>query len=288
MKKTFLSFFFIGLSFLFFYCNGSIPEFFGGPVEQAMGLKKCDLEKAFSRSSWNILREIYNWHIVDNLFYCKDPLIPKIIHHIWLGSPFPEKYKILRETWQKYHPDWTFILWTDEDIENFCLENKDLYDESSNYGVKSDIARYEILYRIGGLYVDTDFECVKSFDVFHHCCDFYAGAAPWERVLIYNGLIGSAPGHPVIRYCIDNLCSSGGKKESGAEIDYRTGPYFFSLCFFSALRKCKGPSVIFPAAYFYPWPHYQRHKDSRTEIVSWVRPETFGIHHWHVSWMKEN
>ena len=68
---------------------------------------------------------------------------------------FPEKHKAFRETWMQNHPGWEFRLWTDADIEAFGLTNKRLYDETPNYGAKSDIARYEILYRIGGLYVDT-------------------------------------------------------------------------------------------------------------------------------------
>ena len=41
----------------------------------------------------------------------------------------------------------------------FALEQKIL-------GEKSDIFRYEILYRFGGVYVDTDFECIKPFECF--------------------------------------------------------------------------------------------------------------------------
>ena len=249
MKNNFFLLFF--LFSLSVYCDPSIPDGFGGPIEQAMVLSKEDQQKAFSRNTWKLLRIFYNRHIVDNFIYHEKPLIPKIIHHIWLGSPLPEKYRWFRETWKKNHPDWKFILWTDKDIENFGLENKDLYDESENYGVKADIARYEILYRIGGLYVDTDFECVRSFDVFHHCCDFYAGAAPWEHALVYNSLIGSAPGHPVMRCCIDNLVSSGGKKETGAEIDYRTGPYFLTRCFFHLFVTLVGLRLFFLLLIFF-------------------------------------
>jgi len=266
----------------------TILQHFGGPLEQAMGLSEWALQRAFTRDDWQIVRAQYNWHIVGNLDWAEEPRIPKIIHHIWLGSPFPEKYEQLRETWKQHHPDWEFILWTDEDVAALGLENQTQYDETPNYGVKSDIVRYEILYRFGGLYVDTDFECVQPFDVFHHCCDFYSGAAACEWVVIYNGLIACAPGHPVLRFCIDNICSSGGKQETGKDIDMRTGPHFFTNCFFSALHECDGPSVIFPAAYFYPWPHYHRDKNSREEILAWLCPETFGIHHWHVSWMKGN
>src|ERR1700730_3033568 len=43
------------------------------------------------------------------------PKIPKIIHQIWLGSPFPEKYNKYQASWQKLHPKWIYKLWTDKD-----------------------------------------------------------------------------------------------------------------------------------------------------------------------------
>ena len=81
---------------------------------------------------------------------------------------------VWQQSWIKYHPGWQYILWTDEEIEKLNLVNKPLYRACKSYGAKSDIARYEILYRYGGLYVDCDFECLQPFDIFHHSCEFYA------------------------------------------------------------------------------------------------------------------
>jgi len=281
-------FFFISvlLCFSVVSCAYGVSDFLYVPVKDAIGISEKYHKKAFSRSDWKIVRMLYNEHVLNNPKWSDKPRIPKIIHHIWLGSPFPEKYKVLYETWKKNHPDWEFILWTDEDIEAFGLTNKDVYDETPNYGARSDIARYEILYRIGGLYVDTDFECLKSFDVLHHCCDFYSGAAAWDQVLIYCGLIGSAPGHPILKKCINSVRVRGNKKETCDDIQNRTGPYFLTRCFFNAVKDCTGPTVIFPSTYFYPWPHYEANNRNRDWIMRRVKPETFAIHHWHVSWAK--
>ena len=124
---------------------------------------------------WSGVKKLYDTYAVQDLQYAVTPRIPKIIHQVWLGSPFPEKYSYFQSTWQTFHPDWEYILWTEKEIEEFGLVNQAAYDESTNYGQKSDIARYEILYRMGGLYVDTDFECFKNFDILHHCFDFYTG-----------------------------------------------------------------------------------------------------------------
>lgn len=95
----------------------------------------------------------------------RSPLIPFIIHHIWLGSPLPDPLARLRESWLSRHAhnssghagpsqeresggdgcgEWEVRLWTDADVEAFGLENKEAYDGAGNFGQKSDIFRYEV------------------------------------------------------------------------------------------------------------------------------------------------
>lgn len=236
---------------------------------------------------WNYARNIYNQHIINNPQYSSIPKIPKIIHQIWLGSPFPEAYKTLQETWLRNHPDWKYILWTDKDVEELGLYNKALYDRARNYGEKSDIARYEILYRFGGLYVDTDFECLKPFDILNHLCDFYTGIAYMMSGGIYNGLIASKPNHQFLRYCIESMAQLAHNGETANDIVYRTGPNFFTGRFYDYMHACPGINIAFPVSFFYPWPNYARHDKRRESILSWVKPESFAIHHWYTSWWKE-
>ena len=78
-----------------------------------------------------------------------------------------------------------------------------MYYSEKNIGARADILRMEILYREGGLYIDTDFECLQPeiFDIFNRCYDFYSGITPLDgqAYLIANGLIASIPGHPILR-----------------------------------------------------------------------------------------
>lgn len=233
---------------------------------------------------WRRLRQLYTIRFLQSPHYSEQPLIPKIIHQYWGQGIPPEKYTELRESWIKHHPDWTYILWTDEDMQAFGLENKELYDATTNWGKKSDIARLEILYRFGGLYVDTDFECVRPFDVFHHCCDFYAGLNCGPQVLILNGLMGAAPGHPVIKRSLEKLKANAGVPDNYMTIMYGTGPGLITEAFRELTPTSKNRTVIFPSTYFYPWPYYMREEKDRAVIQSWIKPETFGIHHWHLSW----
>jgi len=229
-----------------------------------------------------LIKQLYDKHIIKHRNYAIKPRIPKIIHQIWLGSPLPDQYKKLQQTWLDKHPDWEYMLWTDKDIADFGLVNQDAYNAATNYGQKSDIARYEILYRMGGLYVDTDFACLKSFDVLHHSCDFFAGIAYGRIVSVYNGLIGTVSGHPIMRTCIERIASANLADITMLGILQSTGPLFFTHCVFDQMIIPDYVNVLFPVSYFYPLPESQKN----SAVDPWVKPESFAVHFWNMSWVK--
>ncbi|MGE4168464.1 MAG: glycosyltransferase [Candidatus Babeliales bacterium] len=208
--------------------------------------------------------------------------IPKIIHQIWLGSPFPEKYRAYQESWLKHNPGWEYKLWTDADVASFAWRNKDLFDASKNYGEKSDIWRYEILEQFGGIYIDTDFECLKSMNSL--CIyDFYTGIQPLDTnmVQLNNALIASIPHHPLLQKCIEELRNSSHE----IQIILRTGPLFFTKLFLKYVPSMMQEFriVAFPASYFYPCGYEQR----GTPASEWQKPESYAVHHWAGSWLKK-
>ena len=242
-------------------------------------------------SSWITPRSLYQSHISfinsvhkDNVYKNLLLRIPKTIHQIWLGSPFPERCKRLQQTWLDQHPDWEYILWDDAKINAFGLVNKSKYDRAVNFGEKSDIARYEILYRYGGLYVDTDFEALKPFDILHYCCDFYTGVGYDANLCIFNGLIGSVAGHPILRACVYEMNYPSHLNNDSDSIMNRSGPYFFTRCFNKYVGEGDYVNIAFPISFFYPWPASERRNNAIDQILKWTTASSFGIHHWHVSW----
>lgn len=85
--------------------------------------------------------------------------IPKIIHQIWIGDKAEPPMQWI-ETWSKdfveQNPGYIHVLWRDEDLKGIDMQNRDLYDAEPTLPGKADIARYEILRRYGGIYVDAD------------------------------------------------------------------------------------------------------------------------------------
>ncbi len=243
-----------------------------------------------------LLKKLYDTSFLGDIHFQQKPLIPKIIHQIYItedDTAIPAIYKQLQQTWVRHHPAWRYILWQRSDIERFGLINQKQFDEATVPAVKADIARYEILYRLGGLYVDTDFLCLKPFDILHHCYDFYAGMEPVIRdkegldrnFIIGQALIACKPGHPILKKCIEELAHKRVHNIRDWDIVCTTGPVFFGNCLFSALTADKTTrSIVLPPTYFYPISASEACLPLYT-IMKLAHQETLAVHLWAGSWL---
>lgn len=281
------------LSVKFGHCVYIKPSFFSIDYFTSMRVHSDQFELAYKKGNPVALafKALYDQFIMYDFNYQIEPRIPKIIHQIWLGSTLPQQYRVWQQTWIHYHPDWTYILWTDADIEKLPLVNRKLYDICKSYGAKADIARYEILYQFGGLYVDCDVECLQPCDIFNHCCDFYASCDNAEKnstIRITNALIGVKQAHPIMKLCIEKIGRQPIKPLAGAErIIAATGPGMLTAAFCESADKWNGPCVVFPVSFFVPMPWSERFIEATstdTRVKCWLKPESYAIHYWHGSW----
>jgi mannosyltransferase OCH1-like enzyme len=210
--------------------------------------------------------------------------IPKIIHQIWLGSPVPESFRSLQQSWIENHfgRDWFYKLWTDEDVEKMELYNQEFYDATDNYGVKSDILRWEIIHCYGGVYIDMDFESLQPLDELHQLYDFYVGIQPLDTFFVQLGaaLFGARPGHPILKHCIETISDDwhlhGAPK--------KTGPVHFTKSFYAMAGKDNNRDIAFPGLYFYPLGS----QETKADRTGWIKKGAFAVHWWAKSWMPKN
>jgi mannosyltransferase OCH1-like enzyme len=210
--------------------------------------------------------------------------VPKIIHQIWIGSSVPKKYDAWRKSWLKYNPDFKYILWDEKAILKLGLINERQFLQAKNPGVKSDIARYEILFRFGGIYVDTDFEALKPIDSKLLSMSFIAGQVFSYSPSIANGLMISIPNFILLKKLIENL-SVYRENMSPMEILNYSGPQYMTKIIFNN-REALNDIVIFPSQYFYPWPNFMI--KSEKNPYSLISDKSICIHHWEMSWMKKS
>src|SRR5450759_397044 len=89
-------------------------------------------------------------------------MIPQVIHQIWLGGEPPAPLSTWLDGWQKYHPQWEYQLWTDDNRPK--LTNEQAFLRAPTPAMKADLLRYELLRDHGGVYIDADFECHHTID----------------------------------------------------------------------------------------------------------------------------
>lgn len=68
------------------------------------------------------------------------------------------------QSWKDKNPSLEYKLWTNDDLTPEHFLTYDLIQKARSYAQASDMMRYEILNRFGGIYVDTDFECLQSVE----------------------------------------------------------------------------------------------------------------------------
>jgi mannosyltransferase OCH1-like enzyme len=168
--------------------------------------------------------------------------IPKIFHQIWLGpDPFPKEYEAYQRSWLSRHPGWELRLWTEDDLPD-DLERTEAYERLRQPAERSDVLRLELLHRHGGVYLDADFECLRSIEPLLDGVRFFCAYNDPGRV--NNAIVGSVPGHPVLVTAIREVrprATYGPVDKEG------TGPLFLN-------RMVSGrPDVtIFDEELFYP------------------------------------
>merc|ERR1712228_1094044 len=206
--------------------------------------------------------------------------IPRIIHQIWLGpQPIPSQYRFWSESWIEKHPNWKYMLWTDESLKNEALFewnssiNRSLFEICTNYGEKSDILRLEILYKIGGVYVDLDIDCNIS-------C--FVGLSNSGFVEINNAIFGSKPRNKLLSEIwssIHLIC----KDDKTKNTLLRTGPIRITRCIMNLYQKYKDNLLIFPTIFFYPFPNNMRYLPI-VDRFRYYNDCTLAVHHWGCSW----
>nr|WP_253307737.1 glycosyltransferase [Rickettsia endosymbiont of Ceutorhynchus assimilis] len=158
----------------------------------------------YNSETLKIMAKHYSLKSPSKMPYNKIPLIPKVIHQIWIGSKnIPPLYKNYLEESRLLHPTWEFKIWKDEDTLKLKTKYQNLYDISRSLVQKTDILRYEILLQYGGVYRDMDVKCYRSLDEMNHKYDFYAALE--FRGVLNNGFIGAAPNHPILKETLEQI-----------------------------------------------------------------------------------
>ena len=105
---------------------------------------------------------------LDQTKAASDCLIPRVLHRTWKTSVVPKKWREAVTSCLEENPGVAYCLWTDADLRALITARYawflPTYAAYAHPIQRVDAARYFILLKYGGLYLDLDLVCLESFE----------------------------------------------------------------------------------------------------------------------------
>lgn len=165
--------------------------------------------------------------------------VPKILHQIWIGD---RQVPVSTEAWAahavNHHLD--YRLWREADLKAEGILSHPVFARmlaDGDYPGAVDVARYIILHRFGGIYLDCDFYPARDDISFSDVLPMIGLTAFDEDVprqtgqgslLLANSFIATPPAHPVFTRILDVLPEIF-ERLPKAPAWWATGPLIFTV-----------------------------------------------------------
>ena len=144
-----------------------------------------------------------------------EPEIPLICYTTWHTQELPPEMRNNYEHLCKRNPELEFKLYDESECRNFIKNNfdkdvLDAYNKLSPSSYKSDLWRYCILYKNGGIYIDIKYQIKNGFKLYDLCEREHFvldRTGYWEpnNMGIYTALISVKPRNKILRACIQSI-----------------------------------------------------------------------------------
>lgn len=210
-------------------------------------------------------------------------MIPKVIHYCWFGKgQLPKLAQNCLDSWKKYCPDYEIICWNEDNYD--VTKNKYMLDayNAKKWGFVPDYARLDIIYRFGGIYLDTDVELIKPLDELLSDNKGFAGVEIPGQIALGLGF-GAEKNNPIIKLMLDHYEKLNFYNADGS-MNLIPSPLLqtqllkeHGLNEANSLQVIENCFSIFPKDYFNPY----NFENGKIEITS----NTFSIHHYAGSWV---
>jgi mannosyltransferase OCH1-like enzyme len=189
-------------------------------------------------------------------------MTPRVLHQTWRNDAIPPRFQRFVESWHTHNADWRRELWTDARLLAFVrAHHPDLrarYETYPHHIQRIDAARYLLLFTLGGVYVDLDFECRRPLDPLLKGRSCVMGLEPdlhsrlhGEEQIIGNAFIAATPGHPFLAAVIEELHHyQPGQMSRNDLVLNTTGPFMLQRVY----RRLGSPAdvTLLPSDQMYP------------------------------------
>ncbi|MBR4667283.1 MAG: hypothetical protein IKO76_00845 [Butyrivibrio sp.] len=130
-------------------------------------LEEMKLDESIDCYAFPFMQKVSD-HEIDSLIDFrggKKQLIPKVIHSFWFsGDEKPESYRKCIETWPEILKGYEIKEWN---MDNYDWHKHPFLEkaiELKAWAFATDYARLDVLWQLGGIYMDMDVEVIKPFD----------------------------------------------------------------------------------------------------------------------------
>ena len=173
-------------------------------------------------------------------------VVPMKLFQTWHSKELPTKMAENVQNTKKQNPELEYFLFDDSDCEDFIKAHfpEDVvaaYNTLLPGAYKADLWRYCVMYIHGGVYLDIKYQCVDGFkfiDIMDR--EHFVLERPhfWkpETYGIYNALIISKPGNPLLLKCIERIVHNTKTNYYGFNMLYPTGPGLLGELYFGNIR----------------------------------------------------
>lgn len=204
--------------------------------------------------------------------------IPRILHRVVLPPMRPTGH--IERFWAGFrrdNPNWALQTWDDPSPSLWPLTGH-LFEQCLSAAQIADLMRLEILWNVGGVYVDTDCESVRPLDpLITTDTGLFLGAE--DDVIIGTSVIGSITRHPGIGDCLGAALKGF---DPSLPPDRTTGPHLIM-----SVLAHRSDVTIYPPYYFYPEPiaaadNFWFVRQSASDFVG---GGSYVVHRWAASWV---
>ena len=202
--------------------------------------------------------------------------IPKFIHYCWFGGkPKGKLVDECLESWKKILPHFEIKEWNESNYSSDSFFFNECISKNK-FAFASDYARFDILYKLGGIYMDTDMLVLNPLNnLLNNDCFF--GYETENNISC--GIIGSVVGDTFISIILNELNN------------VMSNTYFNNYTIVQLVNKLyrnlnnsisESKIAIYPIEYFYPYPY-----GADGNPLSYKSKNTYAIHLWSASWMND-
>lgn len=190
--------------------------------------------------------------------------IPKVLHRIWVGpNPMPPEFEAWGKTWLDLNPGWTMRTWTDADIPELGQEHVEEIKRAANRAQISNIMRWAIVAKYGGIYIDTDFEGLKPIDPILAGVECFV-AMRKNSSYPMSSIFGARKGHPLAVALDENTHTKD------PSLKFEHGYRYLD----EQLKAHPNGVTVFEAIKFCPI------DKNEVKLPAREYPGSYGIHHW--------